>query len=115
MDKTQFITELKAQSVGYLRIDEPQKDSIEDRELSILADGAASYIEGAIGEKTPWEDKRVMYIGLITMSDMYDKRETSSDTFEESYNEFRNSQQINAAGRLIRNFIMQIKAEIRDV
>lgn len=113
MTKSSFAKALKAQSVSFLRIEEPKAGSPEDIELGIMADATASYIESAIG-KVPWDDKRVLYIGLIAMSDMYDTRDSTSNPRDESYGEFRASQQFNAAGRLVRNFILQIKAETRD-
>ncbi len=71
MTKAEFETALLAALPGYLRIDTAQTEAAL---LIAIAGAAAAWVEDGVGASAPWEDARVMMLGLCAGADLYDQR-----------------------------------------
>ena len=110
MTKEQFKEALKQRVPAFLRISAPEAGSAEDLELDMFIASSASYVEDAIGAIEDWSDERLAYIALVNISDMYDVRNTD-DADDKSAVSMgpMTTRRMNAAQRLVENFILQIK------
>ena len=105
MTKEEFKESLLAQMPSYLRIGD---DESEKPFLNVIAGAACNWITGSVGAKVPWEDERVLAIGLAVASDLYDKR-----YLQEQGSSYQSVAVSNTVKMLVNAFLLQLRLEGR--